>query len=139
MNDFAFEDISLDQQSEHEYVITHEVYEHFLAAFRDVSPLHVDDAFARELGFPGKVMHGSILNGFISHFVGVHLPGRRALLHSAAVEYRAPSFLGDRLVIEATVAQKVESLRLMVLGLSLRNTIRRELVAKAKVQVGFTS
>jgi 3-hydroxybutyryl-CoA dehydratase len=139
MNDHAFENLSVDQHAEHEYVITGEVYEHFLAAFGDVSPLHMDDAFARELGFSGKVMHGSILNGFISHFVGVLLPGRRAILHSVAVEYRAPSFLGDRILIQAKVTQRVESLRLIMLGLTLTNVTRRELAARAKVQVGFTS
>lgn len=139
MNDHTFENLAVDQQAEHEYVITEEVYEHFLAAFRDVNPLHVDDVFARKFGFPGKVMHGSILNGFISHFVGVLLPGRHAILHSVAVEYRTPSFLKDRILIQAKVTQKVESLRLIVLGFTLRNITRGELVAKAKAQVGFTS
>lgn len=139
MNDFAFENLMLGQQVEHEYVITGEVYKHFLAAFCDVSPIHVDDAFAQKLGFPGKVMHGSILNGFISHFAGVVMPGKRALLHSVAVEFHAPVFLEDHILIQAQVVQKVQSLRLIVLNLTLRNTIRSEIAANAKVQVGFTS
>ena len=139
MNDHAFENLVIDQTDEYAYVITREVYEHFIAAFGDVSPLHMDDAFARELGFPGKVMHGSILNGFISHFVGVILPGRRAILQSVSVEYRAPSFLGDRILLQSKLTQKVESLRVLILGITLKNLTREEIAAKAKVQVGFTS
>lgn len=139
MNDHAFENLSINQTDEYQYVITHEVYEHFIAAFGDVSPLHMDDAFARGLGFPGKVMHGSILNGFISHFVGVVLPGRRAILQSVAAEYCAPSFLGDRILLQSKLTQKVESFRVLTLGITLKNLTREEIVAKAKVQVGFTS
>ena len=84
-------------------------------------------------------MHGSILNGFVSHFVGVHLPGRRALLHSVALEYRTPSFMGDRILLRARIKQKVESLRVVVLDCELRNLTHDRLSAKGKIQVGFTS
>lgn len=139
MNDHAFEELSVGQEFERAYVITDGVYQHFLDAFQDVSPLHVDDTFAREHGFAGVVMHGAILNGFISHFVGVEVPGRRALIQSVSVEYRAPSYLGDRIVIRAKVAQKVDALRVMILSLSLHDATRDVLVAKGKVQIGFTS
>src|SRR5262245_51814734 len=54
------------------YTITAAVYEQFLATFGDTNRLHTEDDFARTRGFPERVMHGAILNGFISHFVGVH-------------------------------------------------------------------
>jgi 3-hydroxybutyryl-CoA dehydratase len=135
----TFENVFLNQLVEEEYEITAEIYEHYIAAFRDVSPLHMDDAFAQNIGFPGKVMHGGILNGFISHFVGVVFPGTRAIIHYVHVDYHAPSFIGDHILLSAKVSHKIESLRAMVLSLSLKNTSQGTLAAKAKVQVGFTS
>jgi acyl dehydratase len=135
----GFAEFAVGQEATEDYVISPEVYEHFLAAFQDVNPLHVDEDFAQAHGFSRKVMHGSLLNGFISHFVGTRMPGARALLHSVAVEYRAPSYLGDRIGVQGKVVQKVESLHVLILALSIRNLTQGKLAAKAKIQVGFTS
>ena len=72
----TFEEILVGHEDRGDYVISADVYQQFLQAFGDISPLHVDEQFARDRGFPGKVMHGTILNGFLSHFIGVRLPGR---------------------------------------------------------------
>ena len=75
-----YHDITVGMKEARDYTITPEVYGHFLAAFHDYSPVHVDEAYARSRGFRGKVMHGSLLNGFVSHFVGMYFPGRLSLL-----------------------------------------------------------
>lgn len=56
------------------YTVTPEVCEHFLLCSQDVNPLHTDYEFAKQKGFPGRVMYGNILNVFISHFIGECLP-----------------------------------------------------------------
>jgi 3-hydroxybutyryl-CoA dehydratase len=136
-SDIAFDELSVEQIFEHHYVINEAVYESFLCAFGDVSPLHVDESFATGLGFSGRVMHGSILNGFVSHFVGMCLPGRRGMLQSVVMEYKAPCYLGDQIVIQAVILQKVESLRIILMQLTLQNLTQEKMAAKAKVQVGF--
>ncbi len=132
----TFEAIAEGFQTSHEYALTDSVYQCLVGPFGDVSPLHVDDAYARERGFAGRVMHGALLNGFLSHFIGVHFPGKRALLQSVNIQYKAPSYMGDALRIDATVTQKVESVRALVLEVLFTNTTQGRLVAKAKVQVG---
>ena len=77
------------------YTISQRIYESFLGTFEDVNPIHVDDELARSHGFPGVVMHGMILNGFISHFVGSDCPGGGVLRSSAlasAVDATAPTY-----------------------------------------------
>lgn len=132
----AFDSIVEGFQTSHEYAITDREYECLVGPFGDVSPLHVDDAYAKSRGFQGRVMHGAILNGFLSHFVGVHFPGKPAILQSVNIQYKAPSFLGDAIRIDAKVAQKVDSVRAIVLEVTFTNTTQSKVVAKAKVQVG---
>lgn len=120
---------------EHAYVIEPVVYEAFLTAFCDRSPLHVDDDYAKERGFERRVMHGSLLNGFVSHFVGMCVPGRRALLLSVDLQYANPSYLGDALTLHATVAQKVDAVRVVVLHVRFHNDTRGTTVAKGRVQL----
>ncbi len=136
--DQPFEDAVVGQAVRQDYQITDGVYRHFLDAFDDRNPLHVEDAFARHRGFESKVMHGTILNGFVSHFIGMCFPGRRSLLHSVAMEYKSPCYLGDMLTLEANVTQKVEALRIILLTIVIRNVTQSRTAAKAKVQVGFT-
>lgn len=119
------------------YVISQQVYDDFLAASQDRNPLHTDDEFARRHGFPEKVMHGMILNGFISHFVGMHFPGGPVILQSANTQFKSPCHLGDEIRIDMKVAQVVEAVRVFTMEMVLTNTTRERVAAKAKVQVGF--
>lgn len=130
-----FEAIPEGATASFEYVISEEVYEAFLRAFRDNSPIHVDEAYAVSCGFAGKVMHGSLLNGFLSHFVGVHFPGRLSLLLSSDLRFAQPSYLGDVIRLEAVVAQKMEANRVVVLNVTFQNQTRNCVAARGRVQV----
>ena len=49
-------------QLSHVYHVTPVVYDSFQRCSEDMNPLHTDESFAREKGFPGCVMYGNILN-----------------------------------------------------------------------------
>src|ERR1035441_134596 len=132
---FHYHEINVGMKAAHDYVITPQVYEHFLAGFQDYSPVHVDEAFAKSRGFAGKVMHGSILNGFISHFVGMEFPGRFSLLLSVDLRFSNPSYLDDAIQIEAVVSQKMDARSIVILDLTLTNTTRSQLAGRARAQV----
>ena len=57
-----------------EYQVTEKIYDGFIELFNDRNPLHTDEKFAMEKNFSGRVMHGAILNGFLSNFIGEQLP-----------------------------------------------------------------
>ena len=132
---FRYDEIPTGMKQAHDYVITPEVYEHFLAAFHDHSPMHVDEEFAKSRGFAGRVMHGAILNGFVSHFVGMQFPGKFSLLLSVDLKFPNPSYLGDTLRLEAVVSQKLDSRQTIVMDATLTNTTRQWLSARGRIQV----
>lgn len=132
---FHYREISEGMKAAQDYVITPEIYGHFLAAFQDYSPVHVDEDFARACGFSGKVMHGSILNGFISHFVGMHFPGRLGLLLSVDLRFSNPSYLGDAIRLATVVSQKMDAHNIVVLDATLANSTRNYLAARGRIQV----
>jgi len=134
-----FLDIRLQDLHEFDYEISEVVYSKFLDAFQDLNPLHVDQVFAQEKGFLGKVMHGAILNGFVSHFVGVVFPGKDSLLLSVDMRYLNPSYLGDKIRLSATVSQLVESQKVVVLSFKIWNFQQQQFVANARVQVAVRS
>lgn len=124
-------------EASHAYTISPEVYDAFRAASGDENPLHTDDAYARALGFPEKVMHGMILGGFISHFVGMRFPGGRVVLHSVDTQFKSPCHLHDEIRIDARVTQVAEAVGVAVMTLVLTNATRGRVAAKARVQVGL--
>ncbi len=130
------ENISEGQIFQKEFHLNQTVYDHFLEAFSDNNPLHTNDAYAQSKGFSARVMHGAILNGFISHFVGMTLPLKNTVLHSVQIEFKKPNYLNDRILLEAKVGQKVEAVKTIVLEIKINNLTRDYLSAKAKVQVG---
>jgi 3-hydroxybutyryl-CoA dehydratase len=130
---FEYDAISEGASESLEYVISPEVYAAFLAAFQDISPIHVDEDYATSCGFAGRVMHGSLLNGFLSNFVGVHFPGRLSLLLSSDLRFAQPSYLGDVIRLEAVVAQKMDANRVVVLNVIFKNVTQDYLAARGGV------
>ena len=133
----GLESIQEGFQTSYGYTISPDVYDAFLRASRDTNPLHTDGDVARSLGFPDTVMHGAILTCFISHFVGMHFPGGRVVLHSLDLQLKAPCHLHDEIRIDARVTQVAASVRAVVMELVLTNATRNRVAAKARVQVGL--
>jgi acyl dehydratase len=124
------------------YEITPELYCQFLESFGDTSRLHTDDEFSRRCGFPGLLTHGAILNGFISHFIGVQLPcdarlQPAVLEHSVRIQYRSPCHVGDRILVEGVVKQVSEAVGVAIIELVMTNLTRNRVAANVKVQVGL--
>jgi 3-hydroxybutyryl-CoA dehydratase len=105
---FTYEDLTEGVEFEQQYVISQEVYEKFLDLFGDASPLHVSDEAAISCGFDAKLMHGAILNGFISNFVGMHFPGKRTLEWGVEISFVKPTYVGDVLRLHATVKRRLD-------------------------------
>jgi 3-hydroxybutyryl-CoA dehydratase len=85
----------------------------------DISPIHMDAAYARAHGYPKRVVHGALLAAFASRLIGTELPGRRALLLSLRLDYPAPTFVDDVVQVSATVtsvhpAQQSVRMRLLI-------------------------
>lgn len=135
--DFSFETIEENAEYSHSYVIDDAAYDALVSVFGDKSPIHIDEAYAKEAGFTGRVMHGAILQGFLSHFIGMYFPGKRSLILSVNLNYHRPSYLGDELEIKARVRQKVEAGKVVVLEVKFLNIVSKEVMASGKVQVAL--
>jgi acyl dehydratase len=120
----------------HEFRVDRAVYDAFVKAFGDHNPLHVDDAFAASKGFQGKVMHGNILGGFLSYFVGECLPTKEVVLHSQRIDYKRPVYLDDVLTFEASVEEVHESVGAVEFRFQFRKS-GAEVVAKGRLQIGL--
>jgi 3-hydroxybutyryl-CoA dehydratase len=117
------------------FKVTPEIHTNFIGLFNDNNPLHTDHQFALKKGFNGRVMHGNILNGFISFFIGECLPTKDVIIHSQEIFFKNPVYLNDELSFNATVIETYESVNTIVFNFTFKND-KEKIVAKGKIQIG---
>jgi 3-oxoacyl-[acyl-carrier protein] reductase len=102
----------------------------------DWNPLHMEDEFARRQGFAGRVVHGMLINAFISRVLGMDLPGPGVLWLSQSTRFLQPLYIGSRIEVTITVKHKSESTRSLVLETMVRDSEGgTALMGEAKVMV----
>ena len=82
--------------------VTREDVAAYATASGDRNPLHLDDAFARSVGFPGVIAHGMFTMGHLARSLTDWL-GDPSRLKRLAVQFRAPVFMGETIVAEGRV------------------------------------
>src|SRR4030095_5652626 len=102
-------EFSKGDQFEVDYQVTQKIYEGFIELFDDHNPLHIDAEYAKTKRFSGRVMHGAILNGFLSNLIGERLPIKNVIVLSYKIAFTKPVYLEDKLKLIATVADVFES------------------------------
>jgi 3-hydroxybutyryl-CoA dehydratase len=120
----------------HTFVVSDAVYSGFIATFNDRNPYHVNDDVARAKGFAGKIMHGNILNGFLSYFIGECLPVKSVVIQSQEIKFHKPVYLNDTVTLHAEVADFHESVRTAEISFQFLNQNKVK-VARGKVSVGL--
>ena len=116
--------------------VSDDIYQGFIRVFKDRNPLHVDESFALDRGFKGKVMHGNILNGFLSYFIGECLPEKDVIIHSQEIKYLRPVYLNDVLTLRAHVHDIFESVNVAEIKFVFMNSESAK-VAKGKISIGI--
>jgi esterase/lipase len=75
-----------------QFKISKDIYDGFINIFNDKNPMHVDIDFAKNHGYSEIVMHGNILNGFISYFIGEQLPIKNIIILSQDIKFNNTVF-----------------------------------------------
>ncbi|GAB6869354.1 MaoC/PaaZ C-terminal domain-containing protein [Bacteroides rodentium] len=119
-----------------QFVVTQDVYVAFQKCSGDMNPLHTDDSFAKEKGFPERVMYGNIINAFVSTLIGMCLPTPDVIIHSQEIQYKSPVFMNDVLTAEMKMNDIFESVNAVELKFSFKNATDK-IVSKGKVQIGI--
>lgn len=67
----------------------------FIEITGDTNPLHVDEAFASQTQFGGRVIHGMLTASIFSTMVGMLLPGSGAIYRSQSIDFLRPVRAGE--------------------------------------------
>lgn len=99
------------------FAVTQPMVERFVAFSGDDNPLHQDPDIARRMGFKAQVAHGAILLAEISRIIGTEMPGHGSLWLSSEIEFRAPVYVGNTVILNAAVAHVSSAFNIVTLDL----------------------
>lgn len=88
-----------------EKTITDRDIELFAEVSTDRNPVHLDDDYARDTIFEGRIAHGMLTAGLISAVIGEQLPGHGSVYLGQSLKFKAPVRPGDRVRAEVTVRE----------------------------------
>lgn len=112
---------SADMTFKTELAITENVLSVFGELSKDYNPLHTNKEFSAKKGFSDKVAYGNILSLMISKLVGMDLWSQDVMLVSQTVNYLQPVYVGDTILLSASVKYISESVNIVELKLSFTN------------------
>jgi 3-hydroxybutyryl-CoA dehydratase len=136
MNEYRWDDLRVGLRHEFQVMLAPEMMDAFARLSGDDNPLHVDPSYAVQAGFRGPVVFGLLTSSFYSQLVGVHLPGKMALLHGIDVDFVSPAFVGDTLRVSGEIKDLVEAYQRIELRARITNQ-HDKVISKAKIRVGL--
>ena len=99
----CIEDIEIGMSRYLQKVVTDEDIEIFATISTDRNPVHLDDDYARDTIFQGRIAHGMLTAGLVSAVIGEQLPGHGTVYLGQSLKFLAPVRPGDLVYAEVKV------------------------------------
>jgi 3-hydroxybutyryl-CoA dehydratase len=102
---YYFEDLTLGQEASYIRRVAEQDLEAFAELTGDCNPLHLDEDFAADTIFKGRIAHGMLTATYISAILGTRLPGPGSIYISQSLNFRAPVRIGDEVTARVRVTE----------------------------------
>lgn len=129
----CIEDIEMGMSRYLQKVITDEDIEMFAQISTDHNPVHLDDDYARDTIFEGRIAHGMLTAGLISAVIGEQLPGHGTVYLGQSLKFLAPVRPGDLVHAEVTVTDIEPAKRRVIMSCKCEVDGKKVLVGEATV------
>ncbi len=83
--------------------LTREHLKAYASAALDFNPIHLEEEFAKEAGFPSVIVHGMLSMAFLGDLVLFNFPEDKYRLNRFRTRFRKVTFPGDVLTCEGKI------------------------------------
>ena len=112
------------------FKISKEKYERFIEISGDKNPMHVDSDYAISYGFREKIVHGNILNVFLSFVIGELLSKKNIIIIDQSIKYKKPLYVGMKIEIHLFLVDTIEALNVSIYNFKF---IEKKTIATGKI------
>jgi 3-hydroxybutyryl-CoA dehydratase len=116
-----YSDIQVGDQGTYSKTIRDEDIRRFAEITGDFNPVHVDEEFARNSLFGGRIAHGFLTGALISTVFGTILPGPNTIYLSQELNFKAPVKIGDTITAECEVLEKKDAKKILKFKTQVKN------------------
>jgi 3-hydroxybutyryl-CoA dehydratase len=99
----VIEDLEIGMKRSLQKLVTDRDIELFAEVSTDRNPVHLDDSYAQDTIFEGRIAHGMLTAGLISAVIGEQLPGHGTVYLGQTLKFMAPVRPGDMVRAEVEV------------------------------------
>jgi 3-hydroxybutyryl-CoA dehydratase len=125
---YTLDDIKPGQTQSFTVRVTEAMINEFARLTGDYSPIHMEQEYARTTNFGHRISHGMLLGAFFSRLIGMHLPGKNALLLSYSLRHLLPCFPNQEIIVEGKVLDKSSATRVITIKAAIRDSLGKVLV-----------
>ena len=111
LHGYYLEDLQVGMSSVYSKTVTEADIIMFAGVSGDTNPVHLDEAFAAETPFKGRIAHGMLGASLLSTVFGTKLPGPGCIYVSQDLRFKAPVRIGDTVVAKVTISEIVPEKR----------------------------
>ncbi len=99
----CIEDIEIGMMRSLQKQVTDRDIQLFAEVSTDRNPVHLDDDYAQDTIFEGRIAHGMLTAGLVSAVIGEQLPGHGTVYLSQSLKFLGPVRPGDVVTAEVEV------------------------------------
>lgn len=105
LHGYYIEDIEVGMTDSYGKTVTDADVVMFAGISGDTNPVHLNEAFAEQTRFKGRIAHGMLAASYISTVLGTRLPGPGCVYMGQTLNFRAPVKVGDTVRARVTVTE----------------------------------
>jgi len=121
MKSYTMNELQLGQSASFTKTITESEVKLFAELSGDSNPAHMDEDFAKNTMFKGRIAHGMLCGSLISTVLGMYLPGPGSIYIKQELKFMAPVYFGDTLTATCSVKEKIEEKNRVILDCKVTN------------------
>ena len=104
----SIEEMEIGEKASFTKTITETDVVNYAGVTGDFNPAHINEEYANDTMFEGRLAHGMLGAGLISTVLGTKLPGPGAIYVKQEVEFKAPVRFNDTITAKVEVVEKNE-------------------------------
>jgi 3-hydroxybutyryl-CoA dehydratase len=105
LHGYFIEDIEVGMTGTYGKTVTEADIMAFAGVSGDTNPVHLNEEFAKDTLFKGRIAHGMLAASFLSTVLGTRLPGPGCIYMGQTLNFRAPVKVGDTVHARVTVTE----------------------------------
>ncbi|MGF1528896.1 MAG: MaoC family dehydratase [Candidatus Competibacterales bacterium] len=105
LHGYYLEDLQAGMRASYARTVTEADVVLFAGLSGDNNPVHINEEFAANTPFKGRVVHGMFSAALLSCVAGTRLPGPGAIYVDQSLKFRAPVRIGDTVTATVTIKE----------------------------------